>query len=599
MGLLQQAYRTYELMAEKYMGVYDAEQKEPLAPVSHILTGAQIVITLDADGHFITASETDGKKIIIPVTEESAGRTSAPCAHPLCDQLGYLGGHNAAKKELYLTQLNNWAGSQWSHPKVNAVLAYTKNGSILQDLSRLGLIDLNQDGSPEKEKLMVCWRVLENESNLPAECWKDLTLFRSYIDFYAAQRDAKKDLCYISGQKTAPARQHPKGIIAFNGNAKLISANDSSGFTYRGRFFDDTQSAAVGYEVSQKVHAALRWIAVNQGVSFGGRTFICWNPEGALQAKPTASFFRSSAPRVIPSDYREDLKKTLLGRRELLPANAGVVISAFDAATAGRLAITYYNELQASDFLQRLHDWDLTCCWWNGPFGIQSPYLNRIVDCAFGTERKTGLETDDRLMRQQMQRLLASRMDRAAMPTDIVRALVNRASNPTAYSAKTWREIVFTACAAIQKHYHQTHKEDLCMEWSLDRKDRDFQFGRLLAAMDWIEGRYYKEKEEDRKTNAIKSLAAFKRTPWRVFERINTHLESAYLDRLNPKARQYYRKLRDEITAVLLETTANEKELNEPLNEYYLIGYELQRNDFFKKKENASHEADTAENEED
>lgn len=69
----------------------------------------------------------------------------------------------------------------------------------------------------------------------------------------------------ITGSYDIPAKQHPKGIIPFNGNAKLISANDNSNFTYRGRFSDDAQAATVGYIASQKAHNALRWLAAEQG----------------------------------------------------------------------------------------------------------------------------------------------------------------------------------------------------------------------------------------------------------------------------------------------------------------------------------------------
>lgn len=53
MGIFQQALLTYDSMEEKYMGIYPAEKGEPLCPVSHIITSAQIEITLDADGNFL------------------------------------------------------------------------------------------------------------------------------------------------------------------------------------------------------------------------------------------------------------------------------------------------------------------------------------------------------------------------------------------------------------------------------------------------------------------------------------------------------------------------------------------------------------------
>ena len=82
MSLLQRAIETYDFMNQnKSVGVYDLG-KEPLAPISHIIAKGQISITIDEKGSFITASKCD-EKIIIPVSEESAGRSSGIRAHAL------------------------------------------------------------------------------------------------------------------------------------------------------------------------------------------------------------------------------------------------------------------------------------------------------------------------------------------------------------------------------------------------------------------------------------------------------------------------------------------------------------------------------------
>lgn len=598
MGILQQAYETYTTMEKDYMGRYIEGQKEPLCPVSHIITAAQLEITLDQDGKFIQARAVDKSepKIIIPATENSAGRTRALCAHPLCDQLGYLGGHDASKFELYVNQLSRWAASEWGVPKLNAVLSYVRSGTILKDLESAGLIKVNKKGAPEDEKLLVRWRILNPHSTEPEECWKDVKLFKSFADFYSNQQD-KAVLCMVTGKTTVGAKQHPKGIIAINGNAKLISANDDSGFTYRGRFSEDWQAATVSYEVSQKAHAALRWVAVNQGVFYGGRTFLCWSPQGVkIQQMQTSRFNRNGGVKIKPSDYREELRKTLAGRKESLPKNAKAVVAAFDAATTGRLSLTYYNELQASDFLDRLHDWDAVCCWWNRwdeKYVLQSPELWQIVNSAFGVQRteknKPKLVTDDRVMAQQIQRLIACRVDGMPIPADILQALVNRASMPQAYDPVKWRDVVFVTCAVIQSFYSQKMKGDICMEWDLNRPDRSFQYGRLLAVMDRAEENYYYRNNEERQTNAIKSLSVFKQTPLDVFERVNRQLETAYLPRMKPGDKKEYYRLRDEIMGNILKCST-EQDINSKLSPFYLIGYELQRNTFFTKKDAADKE---------
>ncbi len=594
MGLLQKAVETYDCHADLIGKIIEGH--EVLAPVSHIVTKADLEITIDKDGRFIEAraAEKSEPKIAIPATEASAGRTSSPSAHPLCEQLGYLNPQNTEKYGLYCKQLTEWANSDYSHPKLFSVLRYIENGSILQDLENASLIKTVFDEPPEKqekakekqEKLLIRWRVLG--CGEPAACWEDLSLMNSFISWYNSTRETNDTaLCMITGNNELPAEQHAKGIIPINGNAKLISSNDTAGFTYRGRFKESAQSATIGYDASQKAHNALRWLVAEQGyqVVFGGRTFLCWNPQGIKVPGVAAPFARFETAKIHPSDYQDELKRTLLGYQQELPSMSGVVIAAFDAATTGRLAITYYNELQGSDFLNRLYEWDLHCCWINGSFGIQSPSLLQIANYAYGTQRtgKGGahMETDDRILKQQMQRLISCRIDQAKMPADIEENLANRASAPVSFEPSLWQKILFTACAVLNKYIYDYKGED-AMSWELDKKDRSFQFGRLLAVMDRAEKDFYNKTGEDRQTNALKAMSAYRQHPWHVYEQINRQLVTAYLSRIEPWQRKRYDILTGEIISILREFPENE--LNSRLQDTYLLGYNLQRNDFFKSK---------------
>lgn len=429
MGLMQQAYDTYCAMESQYAGIY-GKAKEPLVPVSHQIVNAELELTLDADGHLLDARSVEAEQAatIIPVTESSSGRTGkAPGAHPLCDQIQFLSPLYPAKYESYLTQLHRWELSPYGHPKLSAIARYVEKGTIAADMAQRGLIALDEKGFPVKEKQIVRWRVETGGENETPACWQDQSLFQAFIDYYASTKSEKSAFCMVTGKNAPPASQHPKKIINLCANAKLISANDTSGFTYRGRFTDDSQAATMSYEASQKIHSALHWLAATQGVFIGGRTFLCWNPQGIEIPKPQAAFLRRGAAKQIKySDYRKALSETLRGWQETIPRDAGAVVAAFDAATSGRLSLTYYSELPVSDFLERLHDWDALCCWEHSSFGIQSPSLSQIADCAFGTvrisDKQTKLETDERVMRQQVQRLLSCRVDRGKMPADIARA---------------------------------------------------------------------------------------------------------------------------------------------------------------------------------
>lgn len=577
MGLLQKACETYDAMAHRAGMVFEGE-KEPLAPISHIITRAQIEITLDGNGGFVSARAVakEEPKIVIPVTEGSAGRTSAPCAHPLCDQLGYVAPRDAKKHALYLEALTDWAESRYTCPKLLPILNYVRRGTVLDDLSNAGIIQLTPEGGPQNEKLLVCWVVAGLGEGLNGPCWQDKTLMEAFA-FYSLEKQAAAApvLCMISGETGAPASQHPKGIVALNGNAKLISANDSSGFTYRGRFTEDWQAATVGYSASQKAHSALRWLVANQGVPFGGRTFLCWNPQGIRLPPVTGPMARKgggSQRAATPTRYRRQLRESLSGWKENLPPSAGVVVAAFDAATPGRLAVTYYNELPASDFLDRLHDWDDSCCWENFSYGIQAPSLYQIVSWAFGTPRNGKAEPDDRILAQQMQRLTACRVERTPLPPDVERALVEKASGLLIYEGENRQKLLFTACAVIRKYHRDHFREEWDMALDKTCTDRSYLFGRLLAIAEAVENSTY-TGDDRRETNALRLQKAFALRPlatWRVLE----EKLAPYYKQLAPGLRQHYRRQTQEITDKL---PASGGDLNQKLDDIYLLGYYHQR----------------------
>ena len=255
MGLMQQAYDTYCAMESQYAGIY-GKAKEPLVPVSHQIVNAELELTLDADGHLLDARSVEAEQAatIIPVTESSSGRTGkAPGAHPLCDQIQFLSPLYPAKYESYLTQLHRWELSPYGHPKLSAIARYVEKGTIATDMAQRGLIALDEKGFPVKEKQIVRWRVETGGENETPACWQDQSLFQAFIDYYASTKSEKPAFCMVTGKNAPPASQHPKKIINLCANAKLISANDTSGFTYRGRFTDDSQAATMSYEASQKI----------------------------------------------------------------------------------------------------------------------------------------------------------------------------------------------------------------------------------------------------------------------------------------------------------------------------------------------------------
>ena len=605
MAWMNTLYQTYE--ANAHMAGRPVEGA-PLSLVAHMTANAQLEVTVSPEGDFLGASELrkENGKTIIPVTEASASRSSGAAPHALCDTLSYIAGdfgdHLADKKlaekshrkfEKYINALRGWAESPYAHPKVGAIHAYLSKKRLTQDLIASGILKaVGGMLSDEKiagavcEKALVRFRVPGDQ---PEATWQDTTLFDSYIRYYAASQSGKKDICYLTGAESALSSNHPKGIVAANYGAKLISANDSANFTFRGRFTTAEQASAVGYEATQKAHSALTWLAARQGVVAGTqdkRTYICWNPNGKAVVDLDAflGLEDDSAPQsYTEEDYKKRLIKAIDGFRDQLDNNDDIVVMGLDAATTGRLSIIYYNELKGSDFYDRLTDWALTCCWYFTRFApekkpqtrVLTPLTKQIVRCAFGVERGAFLEVDDKVMKEQYQRILYCMLDKKPLPRDIMHAAVLRASTPLAYSFGNRERILSTACALIVKyHYDRPKGVSINMALDYENPDRSYLFGRLLAVLEKVERATF-TREETREPNAIRLQSAYVNHPMSTWLILEDKL-NPYFQRMQPGLRKYYKGIVEEIAAKL-GTLFEPDELNRPLEELYLIGYYLQR----------------------
>ena len=616
MGIMQRAYETYEAMASKYAGIYDETQKEPLAPISHLTKKMDIEICIDLDGKFHSAEKIEKNEhaYIVPATEGAFSRTSTVIApYPLCDKLEYLYGKGSIKYQKYIEQLEEWANHDPDNLFLFSVLKYLNTGNIIQDLSKAEKIRINEKDEPiqKDQDMMITWRVL---GCTPDKCSRNPALFDSFIRFYEnthyyikEEENLKKktkvrdsiilpvserrtDFCMISGKTKPIALAHRKSIVSDYGNAKLISSNDKDGFTFRGRFTNADEALSVSYEATQKAYNALCWLIANQGVSKQDinqkckSVFLCWSPQGIELPKVQNPFLSFSAPIIVQSDYKNQLRKTLNGEKAKITDNDSAIIAILDGTTknAGRLSVVYYNELKASDFLDRLYEWDESCCWYNDTFGIQSPFLYNIVLYAFGKWKdEKEIECDEKIMRQQMQRLLACRVERKTMPLDIERALVNRCENLQIYKKEVRERILFTTCAVIRKYRKDRMKEEWNLALEPNSKDRNYQFGRLLAVMEKVERDTY-EPDEKREPNAIRYQSVFVRKPMETTSKIMEKLKDAYYPEIKVGNRIFYERLIGEILNMISESDEN---WNDPLKDTYLMGYYLQKRELYTKNE--------------
>ena len=123
------------------------------------------------------------------------------------------------------------------------------------------------------------------------------------------------------------------------------------------------------------------------------------------------------------------------------------------------------------------------------------------------------------------------------------------------------------------------------MSLDKEKKDRSYQFGRLLAVMEKVERDTY--TDESREPNAIRMQSVFCEKPFHTTNIISGRLDP-YFNKLSPSSRAYYRSLIGKIMEEL--SNYDDAQLNRPLGDTYLMGYYLQRNEFYTSKSNETKE---------
>lgn len=614
MSWIEKLYQTYE---NNRGAIGSREDAVPLLPICHTTQNAHLTVAIDGDGNFIRAAVVPKPeaRTIIPATEDSAGRTSGTTPHPLCDKLQYVagdykqfGGEKDSCVEMYRKLLNKWIEADSSQWKLKAVVAYVAKDQLISDLVNASILYVdnnsklvdewpNEKNVPEIFKLLpggydnkgkkkpwqpdafVRWSV-EIPGDPQPEVWLDKGLWQSWETFFGSFKNSKS-LCFVTGIETPLADQHPAKIRNDGDKAKLISSNDLSGYTFRGRFTSAEEACGVGFQVTQKAHSALRWLVARQGRRDGDQAVVAWAVSGVDVPDPQADTFSflfggeetPASPKIgyTAQEVGIALSKKMAGYGAKLKPTDEVVVLGLDSATPGRMAISYYRELIGSEFLARIESWHTSCCW-QQYFGkdrvfFGAPAPRDIAEVAYGRR------IDDKLRKATIQRLLPCIVDGMSIPRDLVESCVRRASNRNGIEHWEWEKALGIACALFRNHHKERSYQ---MALDRERNSRDYLYGRLLALAEHLEGRALYVGGEKRATSAEKLMQRFADRPYSTWRILETGL-TPYKVRLNAKRHGFLNAVQQEMDAVCAQFETDDFVSDKRLSGEFLLGYHCQR----------------------
>jgi len=618
-----------------------------LMPPGYDTMKAQIEITISEDGDFINALTLDksDSETIVPYPDR---RTSGIKALPLCDSLSYVAGdfmervtllledvpENKKAKALsdirksfpsYISGLKAWHEFDPDNRQIAAIYKYVSKKTVIADLLNAKVLEFDQNGiltdrkkiqGTPIQKAFVRFRVYSpgSQQNETA-VWLNKDVQQSFIKFYLSTAK-NTDICYFTGKRELIAKTNPVKIRGeWDTKASLISSNDDKNFTYRGRFKTKdkdsgyNEALSIGYETSQKIHNALKWIIRRQGYSHDGVCIVTWESElielpefyeGTLEilgSKTEEEDLSSESNDALFEEKAENTDTNYITAQDFYAAMDGyskridntsqMVILALDSTSPGRLAITYFRDLSSSVYLRNLQYWQKNCCWRHEYYdnktkryikyeGMTS--IKEIATAIYGNEQNKRLtlrpNSDGKspMLVSTFDRLRPCIIDAAAIPQDIVKLAVTKASNPLAYEIKfNYLRVLHIACSLVKKYYWE---KGVIFDMTLDEKctDRSYLYGRLLAVAEKIERCTY-EKGETRTTNAERYMRQFSQTPFRTWELIRRNTQ-IYLNQLKPGSREFYKNLYGQIMQLFEEGCFEEKKA---LDGKFLLGYDCQR----------------------
>ena len=644
MSWMQRLYWTYENILEQCV----TDDAEPLTPVGHTIQNAHIIIVIDGQGNFQTARVMPPKTaILLPATESSENRTSGEAPHPLADKIQYVakdyvdyGGEKKAYFDGYLKQLKAWCESPFAHPKVQAVLNYVAKGRVVADLVEAGIFQLGSGnkvlnkweaegdapsifsalpktkGEIEFGSALVCWQV-EIAGDVHSQTWTDKTIQQSWAD-YAASEKAEKGFCLVQGEETVISTMHPAKLRHTGDKAKLISSNDTAGYTFRGRFATAEEAASVSADVSAKAHSALRWLISRQGIRNGDQVTVSW----AISGKPVPSPRKDISseidwdnldisavenPDVIAKQTSSEnsepfpdwsanigraaaqiIKKKLHGYQAELKAHEQISLIMLDSATPGRMALTYYQEFLPADYFANLDAWIDDFSWYQRysievPSGKKtdkrtqwrflppSPYS--IADAVYGKS------LSDTLKKQLYARLLPVIAGGTSMPIpeDLVHQSFQAACNPNRCENWEWQRNIGVACALYKgwraRHHDLSQRRTYPMSLDTQNCSRDYLYGRLLAVAENTESYALYLAGEKRATTAERYMQRFAEHPFATWRNIELALKP-YQERLRNNGKDTGAQAIGEIMELFAidDFTCDDK-----LSGEFLLGYHCQK----------------------
>lgn len=624
MSWIQALCETYD----NYFGGEPLSDTHPLVPVGFLERQMDICIKILPDGKFSSASVLeDRSKYPVPSSPAAEGRTgSSAIPYPLCEELRYVAGdltqYSQTDQLTYFTayyeQFCTWCEVPDAPPELLTLKAYLERKTVVSDLVKCKLLYLDDNKKIRKkwddrrtkpvfftlkkpaEKCIVDFAILCGNVFVPLREIESVK--KSWQKFLFTTLPGKQ-LCYSSGQQEPAIYNHAK----IEGNAKLISAKDDKrDFQFKGRFTSSEQAYSVSYQASSKAHNTLRWLRDSQGFRKYGSTFIAWSTTARQIIAPQDEVDDGWGAEDKDDEKRYPKTEQAYGRK-IASAMAGfkaapeyqkgskIIMLGMEAATPGRMSISFYQEIDGSEYLERLNLWYTRCLWrlprWGRPDNklseyITTPNLEELGEAVFGVSAIRTANSDMRTEKSVTKQVRAFNIEMLSCIVNgrpvadvFSRSAFRRSCRPESFTNKSgkWQRADWLKCLAVTCAMERStnEKEEYEVSLNSNESDKSYLFGRLMAVADCVEIKAMdKSDSQHRQTNAIRYFSAVQQRPAVTWAVVEARLQP-YLTKL--RSTNYEKEFRALLDEIIGKFKPGDMMNPDALTPRFLEGYHCQR----------------------
>lgn len=545
-----------------------------LLPIGHTRKTVQVTVVLDKRGKFRRAFIVPEKEqsTIIPCTEQSqCNRTStAIVPHPLMDSLQYLAkGVKGYEKyyDAYYKLLGSFCEFIPKNSSVQTIVAsiykYISNGTLTKDLLTSKILPKKYNPTTEVKlesykaamqmrKICIRWEV-EIPHKTGSKVWENKQLHKMWQKFLFSQVLDKEGFCLVTGEWSKLATFYPK--INMNWG-KLISANDSTDFTFRGR--QEKAITQISYEVAHQAYNAMQYLWSNKNsILNDDQKILFWlantdkqlpdvfgSTLDLLSSIVDEDFIgNTSNSGLVCGDYVNRLQKAIRGYKVNIKDSDNILMVELCGTTPGRVAVVDYRTIKNSEFLANVLRWHDAYSWnfrymskdkkWT--YSIGAPSLASIVGAAKTVEGKSS--HTQKLWRTLIDCVITGKV----VPDYIIKAVENKALKTPDI------DMTNLLCSLYKGRYYNEREVAVSLDKSIT--DESYLHGRLFTMFDYIEEYALSMQKNKRGTNTAKLYVTYQRCPGKTAKELLNKL-NPYIQFLKEHSPGFYAIMEKELDSI-------------------------------------------------